>query len=187
MNTKITTTLEKIEADIAASKNATWNISRETGIFLNTLVRIKKPARILEIGTSTGYSGIWLAEPLHEIHGECITIESHDERFAAATEHFTQADLLDVIKQVKGHAPEIFPKIEGMFDMMFFDATKTEHTSYFAACESRLNVNGIIITDNIISHKDELADYIAMVQQKKNFQSSILRIGTGLMISLKLS
>ena len=187
MDAKITTVLEKIEKDIAESKNATWNISREAGIFLNTLVRIKKPTRILEIGTSTGYSGIWLAEPLQEIHGELVTIESHDERFAIAAKRFKEAGLENIIQQIKGHAPEIFPKIEGTFDMMFFDATKTEHTSYFAACESRLEVNGIIVTDNIISHKDELAGYISMVQQKHNFQSSILPIGTGLMISLKLS
>lgn len=187
MHAKITTVLEKIEKDIAASENATWNISRETGIFLNTLVRIKKPKRILEIGTSTGYSGIWLAEPLLTLKGELVTIESHDERFAIAAEHFKKAGLENVVKQIKGHAPEIFPEIDGNFDMMFFDATKTEHTSYFAACESRLETNGIIVTDNIISHKDELAGYISMVQKKHNFQNSILPIGTGLMISLKLS
>lgn len=187
MDAKITTVLEKIERDIVASGNATWNISRETGIFLNTLARIKKPTRILEIGTSTGYSGIWLAEPLEKIQGKLLTIESHNERFATAAKHFLQAGLENVIQQIKGHAPEIFPEIDGNFDMMFFDATKEEHLSYLDACESRLNLGGIIITDNIISHEKELAGYIQMLKQKKNFQSSILSIGTGLMISLKLS
>lgn len=187
MNQKITTALEQLEKDIQESNNATWNISRETGIFLNSLVRIKQPKRILEIGTSTGYSGIWLAEPLQQTGGILVTVESHEERFEIARQHFAQAELHATVTQVKGHAPEILPEIQGMFDMMFFDATKLEHASYLIACEEKLNINGILITDNIISHQDELQEFIHLIQQKKNFQSSILPIGTGLMISLKLS
>lgn len=185
MNTKITTVLDRIDST-RTEKNATWNIDKTTGEFLNSLVRAKKVMRILEIGTSTGYSGIWLAEALPE-NGELVTVESHAERFEIAKTHFEESGLTKKITQVKGHAPEILDSIEGTFDLMFFDATKYEHISYFENLEDRLNPNGIIITDNITSHSEELADYIDFVEKKQNFQSSILSIGTGLMVSTKLN
>lgn len=184
MDNKITTFLEKIDAE-RTEKNATWNIDKTTGEFLNSLVRATQAKRILEIGTSTGYSGMWIAEALPE-HGELVTIESHAERFEIAKTHFEESGLSTKITQVKGHAPEILDSIEGTFDLMFFDATKYEHISYFENLEDRLNPNGVIITDNIISHKKELEDYINFVEKKQNFQSSILSIGTGLMVSTKL-
>lgn len=179
-------TLRQMEEEIKANNNATWNISHQTGVFLNTLVRATKAKRILEIGTSTGYSGIWLAEALKAVGGELVTIESHDERFATARKNFKQAELSEVVTQVKGHAPEIFPEIEGTFDMMFFDATKNEHVSYFKSCTEKINVNGLIITDNIISHADEMQDYISYVHAQDNFQTSIVNIGTGLLVSLRI-
>jgi len=185
MNEQITTVLNTIDAQ-RSTENPTWNIDANTGTFLNTLVRAIKATRVLEIGTSTGYSGIWLAEPLTEHNGELVTIESHAERFSIATQNFTDAGLSEIITQIKGHAPEVLDDVEGNFDLMFFDATKMEHIDYFSYCESRLNVGGLIITDNVLSHAQELESYIDFVQKKQNFQSSVIDIGTGLMIGLKL-
>lgn len=185
MNSKISNVLERIDAERETQGNRTWNITPDTGAFLNTFIREHAVQRILEIGTSTGYSAIWMAEALIDKGGELVTIESYEERFNIAKDYIAEAGLTNIITQIKGHAPEIIPQVEGTFDLIFFDATKLEHVSYFKACEPLLNPKGTIITDNVISHKDELKEYITFVQQKKNFSNSFIDIGTGLMISTR--
>lgn len=178
----ILTELEAVRED----GNPTWNISRDTGIFLNTLLRKIQPKRALEIGTSTGYSGMWIAEALSHHDGKLITVESHDGRFEQAQINFSKSGLTN-ITQVAGHAPEILEQIEGTFDFMFFDATKYEHISYFETLEKRLNPGGVIITDNVLSHAEELKPYRELLESKPTFQSCIIPIGTGLMMSVKLN
>lgn len=183
MHPKISTILSRI--DLEREKNNTWNIDHETGVFLNSFVKKHKIQRVLEIGTSTGYSTLWFAEALQHTNGNIVTVESHAKRFEIARQHFLSSGLQN-ITQIKGHAPEILETIDGMFDLIFFDATKYEHVLYFKACEPRLNAHGFIITDNAISHKEELADYMSFVNKKQHFEHSVVDIGSGLMISKKL-
>ncbi|MFC1615700.1 O-methyltransferase [Patescibacteria group bacterium] len=164
-----------------------WNVSREVGEFLNILIKDRKFKKILEIGTSNGYSGIWMAEALQKNKGKLYTIESNQKsRFGLSQKNFKKSGLQKNIVNILGHAPENLPKIPQNFDMAFFDATKHEHLSYFEALKNRITKNGIIITDNAISHKKELKEYIKKVKSEKNWFSVILNIGTGLMISQKI-
>ena len=175
---------ETIEKNIAEG-NPYWNISPETAQYIISLLNTAKPKRVLEIGTSIGYSAICIGEALVAWDGTLITIESHDERFALAQKNIEDSTLENII-QVKGHAPEIFLNIEGTFDLCFFDATKYEHLSYFNALKERLNPGGIIITDNMISHNKELAEYKKTVEDDPQFESKLVDVGTGLLVSRKL-
>lgn len=184
MNDKIKNTLENIDA-LRDPENPTWNIDAQTGKFINTLIRANKPMRAAEIGTSTGYSGIWIAEALSHHGGELFTVESHTERFEMAQKHFEESELTN-ITQIKGHAPEVLDDIPGNFDLLFFDATKCEHVSYFEALRHRLNTGGIILADNMLSHEDVLEDYRAIVEADPHFQSALIPIGTGILMSVKI-
>jgi len=183
MNKKILSVLAELEK----TRTKFWNISPETGLFLNQLIRFQKIKTILEIGTSNGYSGIWLAEALMETGGHLHTIESNfKKRFDLGTSNFKKAGVSDVITQIKGHAPEAIPSTPKTLDLAFFDATKHEHLEYFHVLENRINKNGMIITDNAISHKKELAPYTKHLQKQKNWSSKLLGVGTGLFISTKI-
>ncbi len=186
MNSTVVHVLNRFDEARKNSGNPTWNISRETGLFLHTLIRAMNARRVLEIGTSTGYSGLYLAEALTHTGGTLVTIESHAERFAIAKETFAVAGLQN-IEQIQGHAPEVLPGITGIFDILFFDATKEEHLSYFKTLDSKLRVNGLIITDNIISHAKELQGYKEYLEAQSNYQHTVVPIGTGLLVSLKIS
>ena len=181
----IDTVLSRLEQEIA-DNNTTWNISKDTAVYLQSLLRKLHPLRVLEIGTSTGYSTICIAEVLHEWSGQLITVESHSERFALAQKNIADTRLQN-ITQVKGHAPEILSKIPGMFDFIFLDATKYEHTSYFLALKNRLNAGGIIIADNMLSHEKEMNEYKKTVEADPQFESSIEHVGTGLMVSKRIT
>ena len=169
-----------------AESNETWNISQETGIFLHTLIQIHQSNTILEIGTSTGYSGTYLADAAKKTGGHVYTVESHDERFTQATAFFQKAGVSEVITQIKGHAPEVFTELNIQVDFVFLDATKYEHISYVQALLPLLNPNAVIITDNILSHKEEMQEFVEFMDECGEFENSVVNIGTGLLISLKL-
>lgn len=179
--------IKKFLKTLKKTKNEFWNIDEKVGQFLNCIVKIKKYKTVLEIGTSNGYSGIWLAEALKTTRGRLYTIESHRNRFALATQNFKKSNLQNYITQIQGHAPKDLPKIPKFFDLAFFDATKQEHISYFQALFPKIKPGGLIITDNIHSHKKELAPYIKKIKTFKNWRSIELTLGDGLLLSLKLS
>lgn len=163
-----------------------WNITPEVGQFLNLLIKTQNYKTVLEIGTSNGYSGIWLAEALSHTKGHLYTIESHfKKRFHLATQNFKKSNLTKYITQISGHAPEKIPKTPHKFDLAFFDATKYEHIDYWKAVSPRIKKSGLIITDNTISHKKDLQPYIKTAEKDKTFTTIELSLGSGLLLSFK--
>jgi predicted O-methyltransferase YrrM len=141
---------------------------------------------VLEIGTSTGYSGIWIAEALSHTNGHLYTMESHKERFALGEESFKKSGLTPFITHILGHAPEKIPE-NISFDLAFFDATKYEHISYFEKIKTQLIPGGFIITDNFNSHNKDLSAFLDHVKTQSNFEHKVENIGTGLLIIHRLS
>ncbi len=177
--------LNSLLLEMEKTRETYWNISREVGEFLSKFIRDNNYKTVLEIGTSTGYSGIWLAKGLCETAGRLYTIESHKkERYQIAQENFKKSGLKN-ITSILGHAPEDLPLEPKFFDMAFFDATKNEHLSYFLSLKDRINPGGAIITDNIDSHRKELADYIAAIEGTPGWESEEIKLGTGLLVSRK--
>ena len=182
MESKIKNLLHELEK----TKEIFWNISPEVGKFLNLLIKDRKYKTILEIGTSNGYSGIWLAEALKKTKGHLYTMESNlKKRYPIAVNNFKKSGLSTYITTILGHAPENIPKTPKIFDLIFFDATKEEHLEYFEALKCRVKRGGIIITDNIISHKKELKNFIKTLENLPSWHSIILNIGSGLMLSIR--
>ncbi len=189
--------LQSLLNSLEKTSSAYWNIPRKTGQFLNLLIRTNNYKNILEIGTSNGYSGIWMAEALtkgtHSAHnksrrnkGHLYTIESHkQERFYLAEENFKKSGLGKYITQILGHAPEAIPKTPRKFDFVFLDATKYEYIDYFKAVASRIKKGGILVADNINTHREELVSFIKIVQKNKNFTTFLFDLGSGLLVTVK--
>jgi len=182
MDPKIQSLLKELEK----TRHIYWNISPEVGQFLNDLILENNIKSALEIGSSNGYSGIWIAEALSHTNGILHTIESHKkERYALGHENYKKAGLLKNINHILGHAPEAIPKDE-KYDLAFFDATKYEHPQYFEIVKPLLNDKAIIVTDNINSHKEMFEEYLKIIFEDKDFNSEIINIGTGILISRKI-
>jgi len=169
---------EALLKELEKTADKFWNVSRETGEFLYTFARTIKAKNVLEIGTSNGYSGIFLAQACEKLY----TVESHTERFTLATKTFKKAGLARKIKQVKGHAPEILGTLRAKFDLAFFDATKYEHESYLKAVLPKMKKGGYIIVDNISSHETTFKPFVSKTKKHKPFY---VPIGTGLLILQK--
>ena len=155
--------------------NYMFNVPRNSGEFLNFLVRIRKPKKILEIGTSDGYSTIWLGKEGNEV----ITIENDKNKVNLAKANFESCGLNN-IKILYGDALEILEKLEEKFDFVFLDAIKSEYLKDFK--KIKFEKSALVIADNIISHKDKVEDYISYV--RKNHKSFLLKLDNGLEITI---
>lgn len=204
MNQQLKNLLKKIKSLSDGQQNF-WNISEEVGQFLAIMVKSLRAQTVLEIGTSNGYSGIWLADALRETGGKLYTIESHKERFAMAAANFQAAELTPYIVQIKGHAPEVIiepteyqptgnyanipnqltnaVKAGTKFDLCFLDATKKEHINYLKTVLPLCTPGALIITDNVDSHREVMQEYINHAQECHQLENVLVPMGTGLLIS----
>ena len=185
MDDKVLKVIEKLEKVRKETDNIYWNISSETAKFLYIWVKSMKAKNVLEIGTSNGYSGLWLASAISGNGGSLTTVESFQERFDLAEENFAEAGLAEVVNQVLGHAPEIIPDLQGEFDFAFFDATKKEHITYFDTVLPKLKTGGVIVVDNVVSHKEQLKEFIDYVDERQDVESLEVPLGSGLLMILK--
>jgi len=168
-----------------------WNIDRPSGNFLNMMIKIKNAKSALEIGSSNGYSAIWLAKALLETGGKLITVEFWENRLELAIENFKKTGVNEIITPIAGDAVEVLEnmKQEGQykFDFVFMDANKAEYIQYFNAVDPMLETRGVIIADNILSHYKKTKDYVSAVTNNKNYQSQLLNFEAGMMLSTKIS
>jgi len=178
--------LQRIEEENA--KEEVWIVGPKTGKMLYWLVRVLQPEYALEIGTSVGYSALWIASALEENGmGQLWTIESHNERFLRAQKNIEEADLGHRIHQIKGHAPEVFienDEVPEKLDFAFFDATKMEHSLYFDAIFPRMKKGGMIVVDNVLSHRTgQMEGFINRTHAHSGLKVVEVSVGDGLLVA----
>lgn len=183
---KTTSTCLKLEETIQDF----WNVERPSANFLNMMVKIKNSKSALEIGTSNGYSGIWIAKALKETGGKLITLEYWEKRSSLAVENFKKAGVNDIITTITGDAIEILKEMNEKkshkFDFIFVDANKAEYIEYFKSYDDLLDFGGIIVSDNILSHYKKTKDFVETLMNHPNYQNQILNFDAGIMLSQKI-
>jgi predicted O-methyltransferase YrrM len=162
------------------------NITPDTGRLLWILVRARGATRILEVGTSNGYSTIWLADAARETSGRVITLERNPEKIALARANLAEAGLTEYVDLYEGNAADTLVQLSGPFDFVFLDADRPQYLRYFELVFSRLASGGLLVADNVISHAQELTAYLASVKSHPGLFSMTVPIGKGEEISVKL-
>ena len=162
------------------------SITPDVGLFLNIMVKTAKAKNLLEIGTSSGYSTIWLGLAAKENEGKIITLENDPRKVKLATTHITRAGLEDVITIIEGDAKSTISNFNQEFDFIFIDAEKEDYIAYFDLVFPLLKVGGIIIADNVVSHSDTLKEYVDHVRSNPNTQSVLIPIGRGEELTIKI-
>ncbi len=167
---KINDILKKQEKLNKGGKFST--INRETGHFINLLIKMRDPKKVLEIGTSIGYSSIWIASSLNK-NAELITLERWPERAEIAKKFFRQANL--PIIPIEGDAIEVIPKLRTKFDAVFIDAAKADYLKYLhlLILNKKLNKHTLIIADNTVSHASKMQDFLKFAEKKKAITAEI--------------
>jgi predicted O-methyltransferase YrrM len=158
----------------------------DAGRFLYVLALVRQAKSIVEVGTSHGYSTLWLAAAARANGGKVVTCDRNLERIAAARRNFADAGLADVIEIVEGDARETLRGRTQPVDLLFIDSEKSLYETFFDVVYQRLTKGGVVVADNALSHRDELEDYISYVENHPNLESVLVPIGRGLEISVKL-
>jgi predicted O-methyltransferase YrrM len=159
----------------------------DSGRFLYVLALAKGVKSTVEVGTSHGYSTLWLASAAKVNGGKVVTCDTNLERLAAARDNFAEAGLADVIEILEGDARETLRGRAEPVDLLFIDTTKSYYETYFDIVYQRLVKGGLVVADNVLSHQDELEDYVSYVENHPNLESAMVPIGRGLEISVKLT
>ncbi|GEK73822.1 O-methyltransferase [Halomonas halophila] len=156
------------------------NITRDTGEFLAVLVRATGARRILEIGTSNGYSTLWLAEAARALGGRVTTVEWAAGRWSMAGEHFARAGLADVIESLHAEAGRVLDReAPASRDLVFLDADRERYVDWWPVVRETLAPGGLLVVDNATSHADELAPFIDLVEADDDFTTSLVPVGKG--------
>jgi predicted O-methyltransferase YrrM len=166
------------------------NVPAVDGQTLHDIILKNKYTKALEIGTSTGHSGIWIAWALSKTGGKLITIDISERRHREALENFEAAGLSEYIDARLGDAHEIVPALEGPFDFVFSDADKGWYKNYLDAVLPKLEVGGCYTTHNVSMGRGRRgrggnASYMEYLLSLTNLETAVDDRGGGLSISYK--
>lgn len=174
------------DAAIADRPRRMLNITRDTGEFLSVLVRATSARRILEIGTSNGYSTLWLAIAARSTGGTVTTVELSDYKVGLARDTFSRSGLASAITLVQDDAGRVLESaVEASFDLIFLDSERQEYPGWWPHLTRALRRGGLLVVDNATSHPAEMAPFIALVKADANFTTSLVPVGKGEFLAVK--
>ncbi len=192
-----------MEIEREAIKTNVPIIRKEMESFLKVMLLIKKPKRILELGTAIGYSAILMS---NYTNGTALidTVENYEKRIPIAKDNIKNANRQDVINIIQGDALEVMKDLKEKYDFIFMDAAKAQYINYLPEVTRLLNKDGILISDNVLQEGEiieskfavvrrnrtihqRLREYMYELKHSKDFETSIIPIGDGITMSIKIS
>jgi caffeoyl-CoA O-methyltransferase len=181
---------EKVRKFLAEHKYdwSDLNIPEQDGKLLYDIILKNNYKTALEIGTSTGHSGIWIAWALSKTGGKLITIEIDKSRYNKAIDNFKKAGVFDYIDARLADAHILVKELQGPFDFIFSDADKEWYINYFKDLNPKLKVGGCFTAHNISkSHwaQEGTQEFLKYIQSLVNYETSVDDSGSGLSISYK--
>lgn len=176
-------------------------IRKEMQTFLKLILSIKKPLRILEVGTAVGFSAILMAE-YNPADCRIVTIENYDKRIPIARANFKRAGKEGQITLLEGDAAEVLKEIDEPFDFIFMDAAKGQYIHFMPEVMRLLKKDGILISDNVLQDGDiiesrfvvtrrnrtihkRMRDYLYELTHREELVTSVLPVGDGITVSVK--
>jgi predicted O-methyltransferase YrrM len=162
------------------------NVEPETAELLGVLVRALSATRVLEVGTSNGYSTIWLGDAAEAVGGTVLSLEIEAERTAQATSNVAEAGVAEFVELRTQDAAEALRSFaDGAFDLIFLDAERTYYVDYWPDLIRVLRANGLLVVDNTLSHAKELVEFSELVYSDPAITSTLVTVGAGVLLIVK--
>lgn len=156
----------------------------ETGMLLGLLAASAPKGQMLEIGTSGGYSALWQSLASKERGGKLVTFELLPDKAQVARETFEKAQVSDSVELVHGDARAHLENYEEIA-FCFLDAEKEMYAEFYKLVVPALVEGGILVADNVISHKDDLKKFVEMARKDETVDAAVLPVGKGLLVCIK--
>ena len=162
------------------------NVEPETAELLGVLVRAMSATRVLEVGTSNGYSTIWLGDAAEAVGGTVLSLEIEAERTAQAAENLAEAGVADFVELRTADAGEALRSFaDAAFDLIFLDAERPAYGGYWPDLLRVLRDRGLLVVDNCLSHAKELVDFSELVYASEGVTSTLVTVGAGVLLIVK--
>lgn len=157
------------------------NIEPDSAQFLSMLIRIQHSKNILEIGTSTGHSTLWLAEAAQQTQGKVTTLEIEPARSQQAAMFAQELDVNQYVDFWIGDAADYLSESIEVFDLILLDAERSFYSGYWEDLKRLIKPHGgILIVDNVISHATEVKPFLEIIRHDSRFMSTTIALGAGL-------
>jgi predicted O-methyltransferase YrrM len=171
---------------LAETRDDALQVPREEGELLAAIALAQNAQRVVEIGTSYGFSGLWWAAALEITGGHLHTIDFSEKKYKASQSTFTAVGVSHRITNYLGDAHEILTQMPNELDLVFIDADKPSSQAYLEIVWPKLRVGGSILTDNILTHRAELTEFVDRLRARSDAHSVLLPVGNGLEWTVKL-
>ena len=156
------------------------NITPDTGPFLALLVRATRARRVLEVGTSNGYSTLWLADAVREGGGHVTTIERSLVKVAMAQANFERAGVERLVTQLVADAGDALERFDAeSFDFVFLDSDRGRYVEWWPWIARLLAPGGMLVVDNATTHPTDLTPLIALLEREPGVTIALVPIGNG--------
>ncbi len=193
MDEQLTALLKELEqfgadndARVTDHKARMLNITPDTGAFLSLLIRATKARRVLEIGTSNGYSTLWLAYAAQQLGGQVVSVDHSPAKAEMARRNFERAGFSSSITQHLMKADRFLEEQNNSsFEFIFLDSDRREYTGWWPSLRRILTVGGLLVVDNAVSHEQELRDFVELVRAYPGYMTSLVPVGKGELLILK--
>lgn len=159
------------------------NVEPPTAELLGVLIRAAGARRVLELGTSNGYSTIWLADAAQAIDGSVTSVEIDPERSAQARENLRSAGLEQFVELRVQDAADALATSQGhSWEFIFLDAERPAYPDYWPHLRRALAPRGLLVVDNVISHAEEVADFRALITADATVTEALVPTGAGALL-----
>jgi len=162
------------------------NVEPETAELLGLLVRAKRARNVLEIGTSNGYSTIWLGDAVEATGGSVVSLEIDAARTAIAAGHLESVGLrTSVDLRTEDAATALAAFADAAFDLIFLDAERDAYAGYWPDLVRTLAPAGVLAVDNVISHAHDLVAFRATVDGDDRVTPAVVPVGAGVLLAVR--
>jgi predicted O-methyltransferase YrrM len=161
------------------------NLQPDTARMVSMLVRSSGRKRLLEIGTSNGYSTIWLAWSLSGPDGRIISVDHSAEKHAMADENLRRAGLRERVELRLGDATTVAGELEGAFDFVLFDSVQVQPHKQLEVLLDKLADSAMVLADNVLSHPEEMSAFISIIEAQPDFDYVVVPVGKGLCLAYR--
>jgi len=180
------TILAVLDDMYANQRRGMMNVPPDDGRLLRLLTETSGAKHVVEIGTSNGYSGIWICLGLLKTGGKLTTYEIDARRASLARENFKRAGVERIVTLVEGDAHKEVPKLEGSVDIVFLDADKEGYIDYLNRLLPLVRPGGLILAHNVRSHGGSMKPYLDAITTNKDLETLFLHMqGAGVGVTLK--
>ena len=163
------------------------NVEPDTARLLAVLVRALGAKRLLEVGTSNGYSTLWLADAARTIDGSVLSVDVDPTRTAQAMEHLTHVQLKDYVElRTEDDALTLSHAADASLDMIFLDAERPAYCDYWPNLLRVLRPGGLLVVDNVLSHADEVQTFRKLVHDEDRVTEAVVPIGAGALLVVRV-